>query len=38
MRYTRHGAVLKVDEEAGRAFALRTVWLEPGTSAYFGIH
>ena len=36
MRYTRHGAVLKVDEEAGRAFALRTVWLEPGTSAYFG--
>lgn len=36
MRYTRHGAVLQLDEDAGRAFALRTVWLEPGTSAYFG--
>lgn len=36
MRYTRHGAVLKVDEDKGIAFALRTVWFEPGTSAYFG--
>lgn len=36
MRYTRHGAVLQVDEENARAFAIRTVWLEPGTSAYFG--
>lgn len=36
MKYTRHGAVLQVDEENGRAFALRTVWFEPGTSAYFG--
>ncbi|WGF89611.1 penicillin acylase family protein [Marinivivus vitaminiproducens] len=34
--FTRHGPVLKIDEEAGRAFAMRTVWLEPGTSAYFG--
>jgi penicillin amidase len=36
MRFTRHGPVLKLDEASGRAFALRTVWLEPGTSAYFG--
>lgn len=36
MRYTRHGAVLKIDKENNRAFALRTVWFEPGTSAYFG--
>ncbi|WP_245944881.1 penicillin acylase family protein [Pelagibacterium lacus] len=36
MLYTRHGPVLQVDEENNRAFAIRTVWLEPGTSAYFG--
>ena len=36
LRYTRHGPVLSVDEANGRAFAMRTVWLEPGTSAYFG--
>ncbi|MCM2502160.1 penicillin acylase family protein [Aureimonas altamirensis] len=36
LRFTRHGPVLKVDAEADRAFALRTIWLEPGTSAYFG--
>lgn len=34
--FTRHGPVLKVDEQGGRAFAMRTVWMEPGTSAYFG--
>ncbi|HTX49122.1 MAG TPA: penicillin acylase family protein [Caulobacteraceae bacterium] len=33
--FTRHGPVLKIDEAAGRAFALRTVWSEPGTSSYF---
>jgi penicillin amidase len=32
--FTRHGPVVKTD---GRhAFAVRTVWGEPGTSAYFG--
>jgi penicillin amidase len=34
--YTRHGPVLWVDEKAGRAFALRTVWNEPGVAGYFG--
>jgi len=33
--FTRHGPVLKLDPEAGRAFALRSVWFETGTSAYF---
>ncbi len=36
LRFTRHGPVLKLDPKAGRAWALRTVWLEPGTAAYFG--
>jgi penicillin amidase len=36
LAFTRHGAVLKIDEGAHRAFALRTVWSEPGTSSYFG--
>jgi penicillin amidase len=36
LAYTRHGPVLKHMPEAGRAFALRTVWTEPGTAAYFG--
>ncbi|MFI4974065.1 MAG: penicillin acylase family protein [Caulobacterales bacterium] len=34
--FTRHGPVVKLDEAAHRAFAVRTVWAEPGTSAYFG--
>lgn len=32
--FTRHGPVLR--EERGRAFALRTVWTEPGAAAYLG--
>ena len=36
MKFTRHGPVLKVDEENNRAYAFRSVWFEPGTSAYFG--
>ena len=35
LAFTRHGPVLKTDPEAGRAFALRSVWFEPGTSSYF---
>jgi penicillin amidase len=34
--YTRHGPVLKIDPVTHRAFALRTIWSEPGTAAYFG--
>ena len=33
--FTRHGPVLKLDPKAGRAFALRSVWFETGTSPYF---
>jgi penicillin amidase len=35
LAFTRHGPVLKLDAETGRAFALRSVWFETGTSAYF---
>jgi penicillin G amidase len=35
LRFTRHGPVLRLDPKAGLAFALRTVWREPGTSPYF---
>ncbi len=34
LRFTRHGPVLHVDRANRRAYALRTVWLEPGTAAY----
>ncbi|MES2894974.1 MAG: penicillin acylase family protein [Pseudomonadota bacterium] len=36
LKFTRHGPVLKEDASKGRAFALRSVWSETGTSAYFG--
>lgn len=36
LQYTRHGPVLQVDKENNRAFAIRTVWSEPGTSPYLG--
>lgn len=32
--FTRHGPVLHIDPATRRAYALRTVWTEPGTSAY----
>jgi penicillin amidase len=35
-KYTRHGPVLYVDSQRRRAFALRSVWFEPGTAAYLG--
>jgi penicillin G amidase len=35
LRFTRHGPVLHADPAQRRAFAMRTVWFEPGTSAYF---
>jgi hypothetical protein len=34
LKATRHGPVIHADPAARRAFALRTVWSEPGTSAY----
>jgi penicillin amidase len=34
--FTRHGPVVYADPEQRRAFAVRSVWFEPGTSAYFG--
>src|SRR3984957_13832538 len=36
LRFTRHGPVLAVDAAPYRAFAMRTVWNEPGLSGYFG--
>ena len=36
LRFTRHGPVLDYDPAHGRAFALRTVWNQPGGSGYFG--
>ena len=36
LAFTRHGPVLKLDAAASRAFALRSVWWEPGAAAYFG--
>jgi penicillin amidase len=32
--FTRHGPIIR--EAGGRAFALRTVWSEPGAAAYLG--
>jgi penicillin amidase len=36
LKFTRHGPVIFVDEANKRAFAERSIWFEPGTSAYFG--
>jgi penicillin amidase len=36
LKFTRHGPVIHVDEANKRAFAVRSIWFEPGTSAYFG--
>ncbi|MDE2199179.1 MAG: penicillin acylase family protein, partial [Rhodospirillales bacterium] len=35
LKFTRHGPVLREDAAGHRAFALRSVWFEPGASAYF---
>ena len=34
LRFTRHGPVVHEDRARNRAFAVRTVWLEPGSAAY----
>lgn len=36
LSFTRHGPIVKVDEAAHRAFAVRTAWTQPGSSAYLG--
>lgn len=34
LKFTSHGPVIYVEKEKKRAFAVRTDWLEPGTSPY----
>jgi penicillin amidase len=36
LKFTRHGPVIHADADKHRAYAVRSVWGEPGTSAYFG--
>ena len=36
LSFTRHGPVIRIDAENHRAYAVRTVWSEPGTSPYLG--
>jgi penicillin amidase len=36
LRFTRHGPVVHANPTRTRAFAVRSVWSSPGTSAYFG--
>jgi penicillin amidase len=36
LRFTRHGPVLHIDRTKAKAYAMRSVWGGPGTSAYFG--
>ena len=36
LKFTRHGPVICEDAAHGRAYAIRSVWFEPGGSAYFG--
>jgi penicillin amidase len=36
LKFTRHGPVVREDVARNRAYAIRTVWLEPGTAPYFG--
>jgi penicillin amidase len=35
LNFTRHGPLIYVEKDKNRAFAVRTMWLEPGTSPYF---
>lgn len=34
--FTRHGPLIYIDKDKLRAFAVRSAWLEPGMSPYFG--
>jgi len=33
--YSRHGPVMRIDAQRGLAYALRTVWTEPGSAPYY---
>ncbi len=35
LKFTRHGPVIKRDAKNNRAYAIRSVWSEPGTAAYY---
>ncbi|MDQ0471738.1 penicillin acylase family protein [Labrys wisconsinensis] len=35
LKFTRHGPVVFEDRARRKAYAVRTVWLEPGSAAYF---
>jgi len=35
LKFTRHGPVVKLDAKNNRAYAIRSVWSEPGTAAYY---
>lgn len=35
LKFTRHGPVVHEDPAARRAYAIRSVWFEPGAAAYF---
>ncbi|MFT2526196.1 penicillin acylase family protein, partial [Escherichia coli] len=36
LSFTRHGPVIYVDQAKHLAYAVRSGWLEPGMSPYFG--
>jgi penicillin amidase len=36
LKFSRHGPVLFEEKDKHRAFAVRTAWMEPGMSPYFG--
>ncbi|MEB3368322.1 penicillin acylase family protein [Saccharopolyspora mangrovi] len=36
LTFTRHGPVIRVDRQRNLAYAVRTAWLQPGMSPYFG--
>ncbi|WP_160122137.1 penicillin acylase family protein [Rhodovarius lipocyclicus] len=36
LSFTRHGPILHVEAATRRAYALRSLWWEPGTAAYIG--
>jgi penicillin G amidase len=35
LKFTRHGPVIRQDRANNRAYAIRSVWSEPGTAAYY---
>ena len=36
LQFTRHGPVILIEAAQRKAYAVRSIWLDPGTSAYFG--